>query len=607
MIYVGEPESPREGRKLRRLGVLLNAAHLVWQADRRGVVLSLAPQFVAAGATAWQLLLMRDLISALIVQADSAQIVAPLLGIVLAGAVATTSGVINSLQQQVLGEVVSRQLQSRLLGVMARVDIGRFETPQFQDGLRRAQVGMGRIVGVTASLLSLGRAGTVIAAVAIALFVLSPILVVIALAGFIPLWLAQSATSRATFLFWKQQTANERKRSYLVTLFTSREHAKELRAYGLGPYLQGLFLQLSDARLVELSRLVRRRARVLLGGAIASAAFNAGSLGALAFLVYSGRLGIAEAGAAAAASQQLKLQLDGLASSMSQLYDSALYLEDWEDFLATPTTPSLPAGTLGADFEQIEACAISFSYPASAPGPLGRPALENVSLRIRRGEIVALVGENGSGKTTLAKILSGLYRPDAGRILWDGIDTTPLDPAATYERVAVLFQDFAHFMLTTRENIGLGRATRLQDDQAIRAAGQRAGADGFITGWPEGYETVLGPVFFGGKEISVGQWQRIALARAFFRDAPLVILDEPTAALDPRAEHELFANLRELFVGRSVLLISHRFSTVRAADRIYVLHEGRIVEEGSHDQLMKRAGRYAELFSLQARGYVTES
>jgi ABC-type multidrug transport system fused ATPase/permease subunit len=226
-------------------------------------------------------------------------------------------------------------------------------------------------------------------------------------------------------------------------------------------------------------------------------------------------------------------------------------------------------------------------------------------MEIGAGEIVALVGENGSGKTTLAKLLCRLYLPHAGRVLWDGVDTATVDPDGLRRWVAVIFQDFLHYALTASENIGMGRHQQIDDPDAIRAAARQAGAHDFLARFPEGYETVLGPEFEGGKELSVGQWQRIALARAFFRDAPFIILDEPTAALDARAEHELFESIRTLCRGRSVLLISHRFSSVRSADRIYVLDAGKIVESGSHDQLMAVGGRYADLFTLQASAYLT--
>jgi len=241
---------------------------------------------------------------------------------------------------------------------------------------------------------------------------------------------------------------------------------------------------------------------------------------------------------------------------------------------------------------------VTFSYPGSE-----RVALRGVSLRIEPGEVVALVGANGSGKTTLAKLLAGLYLPSEGRVCWDGRDTRDVDRRDLAAHAAVVFQDFIQYALSAGDNIALGRHQRAGDTAAIVQAAERAGADKDIAGLPEGYETLLGPAFIDGTDLSTGQWQRVALARTFFRDAPFVILDEPTAALDAKAEHELFARIGELFADRSVLLISHRFSTVRSADRIYVLNEGCLVESGTHEQLMTVGGTYAELFSLQASPY----
>jgi ATP-binding cassette subfamily B protein len=230
-----------------------------------------------------------------------------------------------------------------------------------------------------------------------------------------------------------------------------------------------------------------------------------------------------------------------------------------------------------------------------------------VSLAIRAGEIVALVGENGSGKTTLAKLLAGLYRPAQGVIRWDGLDLSTIDPDELRRSIAVIFQDFIRYHLPARENIGLGRVDGIDDLGAIRDAARHAGADTFIESLTRGYDTMLGPEFIGGTDLSIGQWQRMALARAFVRDAPFVILDEPTAALDPRAEHDLFERIRTLLSDRTVLLISHRFSSVRSADRIYVLRHGQVVEHGRHEELMALDGLYAELFTLQAKQYVDVS
>ena len=241
---------------------------------------------------------------------------------------------------------------------------------------------------------------------------------------------------------------------------------------------------------------------------------------------------------------------------------------------------------------------VSFIYPESEV-----QALKGVSMEIARGETVALVGENGAGKTTLAKLLCRLYDPSSGKITWDGRDISSYDPDALRARVAVVFQDFVHYQLSARENVGFGDLDVLDDDDAISEAAHRAGADEFLDRLPAGYETMLGRLFETGHELSIGQWQKVALARAFIRDAPLVIMDEPTASLDARAEYELFETMRELFEERAVLLISHRFSSVRMADRIYVLKDGEITETGTHDDLVEAGGLYADLFRLQAGTY----
>jgi ATP-binding cassette subfamily B protein len=249
-------------------------------------------------------------------------------------------------------------------------------------------------------------------------------------------------------------------------------------------------------------------------------------------------------------------------------------------------------------FSTVEVDRVSFTYPGSR-----RPALNDVSIRIDAGEIIALVGENGSGKTTLAKLLAVLYEADSGSIRWDGADIRGFDRAGLRRAIAIIFQDFIRYELTARENISAGRGGA-GDDAAIAAAAHQAGADRFLEELPLGYDTILSKQFKGGRDLSLGQWQRVALARAFYRDAPFVILDEPSSALDPRAEHDLFARIRTLLAGRTVLFISHRFSTVRSADRIYVMGNGRIVEQGTHDELMAHGGSYAELFTLQAAAYL---
>ncbi len=603
-------EPPREHGGLRNLPRLLRTAFaMVWESDRRRAVEAFGLQIGLGITTGIQLLITRNLIAAVLdprVTRDATPLVTQLVAMVVIETASQFVTLYQQQQQQVLMEQIQRRAGLRVVDVASQVDMARFDTPEFQDRLSRAQQAMGRLFQVTFSTIGLVRSVATIVGVAVALFLLAPVLLVVMLVGFVPTWLTSAAISRRVYQFTWEMTPNDRKRGYVMSLFTGRDQAKEVRAFGLTSYLRTLYERLSDERLARLLQHLRDRARLSFLGSLGSSLLQAVGYGLLAYLALSGRLGLPEAGAAAAAAQQLRGGLSGLVGSATQLYESSLYLYDAEIFLGLLATLRAKRGTrpVPQRFQRLAVGDVHFSYPTSQP--IEREALRGVSLEIGADEVVALVGENGSGKTTLAKVLSDLYVPDRGQVRWDGIDVAEMDGDAFHDRVAVLFQDFARFMLTAKENIGLGKVERIEDIDAIVQAAERSGAHRFIKEWDRAYETILGPVFIGGKDISIGQWQRIALARAFFRDAPLVILDEPTAALDARAEHDLFERMRELFVGRAVLLISHRFSSVRSADRIYVMHEGEIVEEGTHAELMALGGRYAELFTMQAKAYFPE-
>ena len=332
-------------------------------------------------------------------------------------------------------------------------------------------------------------------------------------------------------------------------------------------------------------------------------ALSVGTLLLVAWLTLSGRVTLSQAGIAVAGVAVVGSRLTQAGYAAGSLSEASLYLDDYLAFmtLLPQAEQARPADPAPRGFGRLEVDQVSFTYPSGE-----QPALRDVCLHVDAGEVVALVGENGSGKTTLAKLLAGLYLPDQGRVLWDGTDVATVDPDQLRRSVAVIFQDFIRYHLPARDNIGLGRVEAIDDLGAVRAAASQAGAHDFLAALRAGYETMLGPEFIGGTDLSIGQWQRVALARAFFRDAPFIILDEPTAALDPKAEHELFDRIRSLLADRTVLLISHRFSSVRSADRIYVLADGRVAEDGTHEQLMARRGRYAELFTLQADAYLRD-
>ena len=600
-------ESPQVDRSLRRLPRLCReAVRLVWAAGRHELLVVLAVKVVNGLGLAAVLLLGKGVLDEVIAAGRSGAGAGEVLPRLLLLTVVTASlGFLSAIgreHREILAELASRYAQSQIIDVASEVELEAYDTPAFHDRLVRAAAGgQFRPWQVVEGLTGLAGAAIGIAGIALALLALQPWLVPLVLAASVPLLIAVARGGELMFGFRHRMTETERRRNYLYMLLSGKDAAKELRAFGLGGFLRERYDRLYDEHMAELRKVARRRLRVSLLGNLATTVVLAGIVAGLLVLALNGRIGLADAGTAAGAVFVLGERLMNAVFSSGMLYESSLFIEDFTSFVSmAPEVEARRArGPAPAGFRRLRVEDVSFTYPSATT-----PAVTGVSMEIGAGEIVALVGENGSGKTTLAKLLCRLYLPHGGRVLWDGVDTATADPDGLRRSVAVIFQDFLHYSLPAAENIGMGRHQRIGDTGAIRGAAVHAGADDFLAGLPKGYETVLGPEFEGGKELSVGQWQRVALARAFFRDAPFIILDEPTAALDARAEHELFESIRTLCRGRSVLLISHRFSSVRSADRIYVLHGGRVVESGSHDQLMGLGGRYADLFTLQASAYL---
>ncbi|GAB3811864.1 ABC transporter ATP-binding protein [Tessaracoccus terricola] len=593
----------QERKSLGRLtGLVRTSLQLVWSSGRSLFLALVVLQLVAAAALAGQVLAVQSVLNAILGDGGVDAVVGPALllaGLTAVSMIATgTQGQV----QRLLAELVSRSMWHRVLGVATGVGLRHFENPDFYNRLNRVQTNaMSRPYQVTQGLLGMVGALAASVGVGIALVSVSPLLLPLVIIGGIPILLTSRRESRLEFEFSVRQTVSLRWRQYFTILQTGRDEAKEVRAFGLAPWLLRRFDEHYGSYVDDLGRHVRRRTVLTVIGQLGSALVLVATLLVLVWLISRGDIGVAGAGAAIVAIRMLATQVQSLFRGVQTIFESGLFLDDLNGFLALGETAreedtgdEAPSG-----FRQIEASDVRFRYPGS-----DSEALKGVDIRLRAGEVVALVGENGSGKTTLAKLLAGLYEPDSGTIRWDDREIGEFRPSSLRERITVVFQDFVRYALPARENISVGRVDEPADEVRIRQAAAAAGATSALESLPQGYDTILSRMFKGGRELSGGQWQRVALARSFYRDAPLVILDEPSAALDPRAEHELFSTLREALQGRTALFISHRFSTVRGADRIYVLSEGEVVEEGSHDALLAADGRYAELFRLQSEAYV---
>jgi ATP-binding cassette subfamily B protein len=501
----------------------------------------------------------------------------------------------------VLADRFTRHVSIRVMEHASRLDLSSYEDPEFYNKLERARHQATDRIGMVQAFGQLLQGAITAISLSVSILAFSPWLLLLLIAGVIPAFLGESNFAFLGYALNMRLTPTRRQLDYLRDLGASKESAKELKLFGLSGHFSGRYARLADDVYTQNVALLKRRLRASALFALLSSAAYYGAYAFVIFQTVSGGLSVGTmvflAGALAGASSNIQQ----IFSIFSGIADQALFLTDLLQFFAVePKVKSKPQALpaprpirQGFEFENV-----SFNYPGTA-----RPILDGLSFRLRPGERIALVGENGQGKTTMVKLITRLYDPTAGRILLDGIDLREYDLDDLHREIGVIFQDFMRYEMTARENISIGKVSDAGDLEKITEAARKSMAAQVIERLQFGYEQMLGRRFDGGVDLSGGEWQKIALARAYLRDSQLLILDEPTASLDARSEREVFRRFSELTHSKMALLISHRFSTVRMADRILVLEDGKIAEEGCHSELVQLGQRYSKMFELQAASY----
>jgi ATP-binding cassette, subfamily B, bacterial len=520
-------------------------------------------------------------------------------------AITALLGTLRNITQQLLQNEVSMRIQLMVMEKAASLDLAFYEDPASYDLLRRAQTdSINRPVIMISTAFGLVQTLLTFITMIALLVGVSPLLAVIALVSPIPAFIADTRYGWRGYNIARWGSRLLRRMNYLVTLLTTDSYAKEVKLFGLGGYF------IDRYRLIAKTYYSSQRAQVARRYMTGFALGNLSTIVTSATYLYValqaivGRLTLGDLTLFTTAASQVQGSIQGILGGFSGMYEHNLYLNNLFELMETKSTMPRSAAPLEVPQPmrgEIRFDNVTFAYPGAQAN-----ALADLSFTVKPGETLAIVGRNGAGKTTLFKLICRLYDPNAGRILIDGIDIKDFEPNELRAQIGAMFQDYVTYQATAAENIGLGNVQDINDRERIEVAGAQAGASELISGLPEGYDTALGKWFDHGVNLSGGEWQKVALARAFMRDAKILLLDEPTSALDAQAEYDLFERLRSLTRGRTAVYISHRFSTVRRADRIVFLEHGRLVEEGTHAELMKLNGRYARLFRMQASAYTGE-
>jgi ATP-binding cassette, subfamily B, bacterial len=611
-LRAGSPtRQPRWGAGLRTRQMmtdLLATARLVWSASPRlfslilvlSVVLALVP-----AATLWVGKLLLDDVARAIAggfptPADAYRSLAMLLALQVGISIgASLVQTLHSTSRELLGDTLQNRISLRILHKAAALDVESFENADTYDALRNAYNEVGsRPLGVMFQVIGIGQAVITLTSIGGLMARLGWEVLPLVLLASIPGVLVSSTFGAENYRVMRRRATDARHQNYLGSILTSDSLVKEVRLFGFERYLlDGWQEYYKKFRAQFVSLLARRSAWGLAATLGASLMIAVATLSVLRRAA-NGTITVGDFALFVGGIVQIQSQFTGLLNAVTGIYESLLYMRNLFEFLELPSRNLEDGDTWRGPIDSIEFEHVSFRYPLT-----DRDVLSDVSFTITKGQALALVGENGAGKTTIVKLVTRLFEPTAGRILLNGADAKRFSPRSVQSEMSIIFQDYGQYQMTARENIGLSRTDNLHDDAAIVRASEKSGAVDVVDDLPERYETMLGRLFPGGRQLSGGQWQRLALARLYFRPASVQIFDEPTAALDAIAEAAMIDRLREHGKDRISLLISHRFSTVRMANHIIVLHEGTVVEAGMHEELLGKGGVYATLFNLQARGY----
>ncbi|UQN09782.1 ABC transporter ATP-binding protein [Deinococcus sp. QL22] len=599
------PPAPPSGEAValsKRTADLLHTLRLVWQASPRHSTIFALTTLLSSVLPAANLYIGKLLLDE-VAQASGGGVtfqalltlLAVQVGLVVLGSLLST---VQNASQQLLGDSLQHAVSRQILDKAAGLSVEAFENAETYDKLQQAYREVGsRPLGVATQLVGLAGAAVTLASVGALLASLGLWVLPLVLLASLPGVIISNRFGVAGYQMLRRQTHDARVQNYLGSLLTSDTLVKEVRLFGFEPYLLRRWREYYLGFRVQLETLVRRRSAWGFAASLGSALLIGLASALVLRRAAAGQITVGDFSIFVLGIAQVQSTVAGLLNGVSGIYQNLLYMRNLFDFLELPDRDLSAGEVWQGDIDTIEFQEVGFRYPLT-----DRDVLRGVNFTVRRGEALALVGENGAGKTTLVKLLTRLFEPSGGRILLNGQDAARFSPRSVQQQMSIIFQDFGQYQMSARENVAIAEVSRLGDAAGVERAVEQAGA-GYVDTLPQGLDTPLGRLFQGGRQLSGGQWQRLALARLYFRAASVLVFDEPTAALDARAEFETIEALRAEAGDRITLLISHRFSTVRLADKIIVLEGGVIVESGSHEELLALGGKYAALYDLQARGY----